>query len=802
MSNFTGYKTKAFSESQKFFVLDPNTGSPSFVQGSELVAQITPNSNYVYSESTRTTAQATDYAIGSLVQTAGATSAGDNFAAVYLVVASGAGDFPMDNGNELLVIVGDELLREQLATAETGEGSDLVVKPDTGETVTAELDKRTIYVGSVAELEALSLPVGTAVYLTENGRSGAGEIKSGSHASDPFKGRFIDLANGNYWDRIINDGIVLLSWFGPDTSGATEQESLIQSAVDLTPDFYTLSQDGLVGTLLVDIPAGQAIPRPRAVHIDHPMKLKGSPALVTKVKDFSSAWADYSGTMHVYQAEASDVTISGVFVDANADNHYETDGSGNKFWEAGPTGKRPPNGIGAYCPDGTNNLTNVVLEDNDVYRPLQGITAVGSLGTVALPLDAPSFLNGTLDTNLVDGVIIRNNTTRRCRGNDVNMSSGVINGEAYGNKSYNSMYHPVRLYTSTINCHAYDNHAYVDYDYLATGYNQTDLWYWRTDDALDAQYLIRRSGMRAGAGFTSVIDCSITNNTIQYQSNNPASSIIDVDSVDAASFQTNVNAVKNVQIKDNKSYRSPFGGLFGIALASADDGKETEGVVFSGNEIYQCRRRQVLFQGNNFSAFNNTFEDCSVVTISAIVRLAGNKIRYFKNNHRYNLAGASNSNKVFEILSSTASGDVELFVSDNLIEGFTGTYYTQSDAAILVHGTDVGIKPSLSNGWVNSGGSLTLYKNCAGQVSAVGLINGGASTSDTALIFPLGYGAKENGNGHSVAIQMDDIGDGTPIGEVFPSRVTTASLIINKRGFSASRASFMFTYQSDGRLFS
>ena len=97
MSNFPGYKTKTFSASQKFFVLDPNTGSPAFVQGSDLVAQITPNSNYVYAESTRTTAQATDYPLGSVIQTGGATAVGDNLAGVYLVVPSGEGDFPMDN---------------------------------------------------------------------------------------------------------------------------------------------------------------------------------------------------------------------------------------------------------------------------------------------------------------------------------------------------------------------------------------------------------------------------------------------------------------------------------------------------------------------------------------------------------------------------------------------------------------------------------------------------------------------------------------------------------------------------------
>ena len=158
MSNFPSYKTKTFSPSQKFFVLDPNTGSPAFVQGSDLVAQITPNSNYVYAESTRTTAQATDYPLGAVIQTGGATSVGDNLAGVYLVVPSDEGDFPMDNGNELLVLAGDDTLREQLALNTTGNGSDLIAHTGTTDTVTEALDKRTIYVGSVAELEGLQSP--------------------------------------------------------------------------------------------------------------------------------------------------------------------------------------------------------------------------------------------------------------------------------------------------------------------------------------------------------------------------------------------------------------------------------------------------------------------------------------------------------------------------------------------------------------------------------------------------------------------------------------------------------------------
>jgi hypothetical protein len=671
---------------------------------------------------------------------------------------------------------------------------------------------RVIRVTSIAAMEAYSAPVGYVFSLNAGGRSGVFDVVAGDFstelAADTENGIYIGLADdttatSKVAKRRITDGVVHLAWFNPDVTGTTEVETVIQSAVNLTPDYGTLTYKGLEGTMLIDIPAVQSVDRRRGVYITHPMTLKGSAGLTTKVKDFCSAWLTYTGTMSVYQVESSDVTVTGVFVDANADNHYETDGSGNLWWETGPELKRPPNGISAFCPNGVDNLKRVVLENNDIYRPLGGISATGSLGSAggnAFPLDEPTFLAGTLLTNLIDGIIIRNNTVRRARGNDSILSSGVINSDVYGNKSYNSMYHIVRFYTSVLNCHAYDNHAYVDYDYLASGYNATDLWYWRTDLVSSAQYLILRSGYKIGAGFTSTIDCSMTNNVIAYESNNPASSIIDADGADAASFQTSVSAVKNVQMKNNKSYRSPFLGLFGIALDSYDDGKDTEGVVFSGNEIYLSRRRQVLFQGNNYTVHDNYFEDCSEVS-GGIIRLKGNKIRYFKNSHKYNVGGGSNSNNVFEILSTTAEGENDMFVSDNLIEGYTGDNASITDAGVFVHGSNIGIKPALENGWVNDSGDLTLYLNCAGQVSVVGCIDGRSSTSDSVLSFPGGYGGKENNQGRGVAIQVADIGDGTALAEVFPLRVA-GSLLLDRKGLTASRVSFNFTYQAGGRLFS
>jgi hypothetical protein len=125
MSQIGSYKNTAFSESQKFLVLDPLTSSTSLVLGADLVAYITPQIGSVKAESTRLSAENTDYKVGEIIQTSGATVVG-SLAAVYLVVAGGAGDFPMLNGNDLLVLIGDDALRAQLISQTAGQGASLV----------------------------------------------------------------------------------------------------------------------------------------------------------------------------------------------------------------------------------------------------------------------------------------------------------------------------------------------------------------------------------------------------------------------------------------------------------------------------------------------------------------------------------------------------------------------------------------------------------------------------------------------------------------------------------------------------
>ncbi|MCK5864708.1 MAG: hypothetical protein KAG87_06080 [Marinobacter adhaerens] len=102
-----------------------------------------------------------------------------------------------------LVGRGDLVLRQDLASDPSdGNAGSLLVNG-----VVHSVTSRTA-------MKAYDVPPGTQVSLKEGGRSGVGVIKSGTPPSDPQEGIFVVLNNGNYWERIIENDRLLLTWFG------------------------------------------------------------------------------------------------------------------------------------------------------------------------------------------------------------------------------------------------------------------------------------------------------------------------------------------------------------------------------------------------------------------------------------------------------------------------------------------------------------------------------------------------------------------------------------------------------------
>jgi hypothetical protein len=185
MSRLGSYKNTAFNESQKFLVLDPSTSTASLVLASELVAYITPQIGSVKAESTRLSAESTDYKVGEIIQTSGATVVG-SLASVYLVVAGGAGDFPMLNGNDLLVLIGDDALRAQLISQTVGQGASLV-SMEGGPTVQVELSKTISTVNSVYSLLSSAPSIIKSYYVNSYYYGGTGG--STTYQFDPSKAK-------------------------------------------------------------------------------------------------------------------------------------------------------------------------------------------------------------------------------------------------------------------------------------------------------------------------------------------------------------------------------------------------------------------------------------------------------------------------------------------------------------------------------------------------------------------------------------------------------------------------------------
>jgi hypothetical protein len=267
MSRLGGYKNIAFNESQKFLVLDPSTSSASLVLASELVAYITPQIGSVKAESTRLSAENTDYKVGEIIQTSGATVVG-SLASVYLVVAGGAGDFPMLNGNDLLVLIGDDALRSQLISQTAGQGASLV-SMEGGPTVEAAITaaeaaitaaeaailNRLIRVSSIAEIEALTGTLNLQVSLSGS-RSGIFKFDasnlSAKVTADPQQGIYVAPdsdatgASGAWERQEIDFSNIRAEWFGALINNSADDYAAWQAAINWAAQAFNGSQGATV----------------------------------------------------------------------------------------------------------------------------------------------------------------------------------------------------------------------------------------------------------------------------------------------------------------------------------------------------------------------------------------------------------------------------------------------------------------------------------------------------------------------------------------------------------------------------
>jgi hypothetical protein len=298
----------------------------------------------------------------------------------------------------------------------------------------------------------------------------------------------------------------------------TTCESYIQAAVDATPVGGTLMLD-VAGTVLVDsirsksvrIFNGSGKLHSCSVLVNRPIYVKGTETCLLKLKDFSSAWAAMTidDNVSVLMVTVSGVTIDGVHVDANADNHYEMSGA-FKYWETGPTDKRPANGIAVVAVNSAPNLVDIEIKNNVINRTLAGVAFFGDMEAPG----NPTFLNRTRTTGVIDGCIAQNNLVTRARGNAIIFGGGVMACKSLRNRAVNCMYYAVRYYSDVIDCESIGDIEFRDCDAIVARYNSTDNGYYRTNDSSVVAFLITRTGFGQGGAWNyinnthNIRDCS------------------------------------------------------------------------------------------------------------------------------------------------------------------------------------------------------------------------------------------------------------------------------------------------------
>lgn len=486
------------------------------------------------------------------------------------------------------------------------------------------------------------------------------------------------------------DGTIHADAFA-DFATAVNPHLVLRRAERAVPAFGTFVLPSSVDVIECEVPATGDF---AIFSVTKPMTVVGGKAEI-RIKSGAAAHQTYTsgGRWSAIAIRSSHVTVRRVRVDANGRGHYEVDGDGYKWWEVGPKRKRPANGIKVYCAPDEPNITDVVVEECTIRDALAAVFAVGGLG-VSPALDDADFIERTRTRGLVVKPIFRKNNSKLCRGNDYLFSNGVLGGEIYDNYSEDSYYHSVRFYTACLDCHAYRNRVYTDFERIAALYNENDLGYWRTDKASDPRYKISRSGMRIGSGWsagTSVRDCSLHDNVVRY-ANNKLLDIFDEKLSSLASFQLE-RVSYGCKIFDNLSYNAPSFVLRHLILPKDTPDGNVSSAVFR-NTSYNSRGPCWAWQGRKIRTWGNR-----AFTVEAKVPVAIRAYRSWQMHEDCELTKADGSD-FSHVVESSGSGNV--YFCDNWRVAWSKAFAVRRQGDRFLGSVTPGIDIPLENGWATA----------------------------------------------------------------------------------------------------
>ena len=402
--------------------------------------------------------------------------------------------------------------------------------------------------------------------------------------------------------------------FGAVGDGTTDDTAAIQAAINATPIGGTLYFN-LDGVSIIDTLTTVKIESDLGNNwlyggllINKPMRVIGNKNFKLKIKNFSTAWAaqDVGDSICAVLVTSSLVHIDGLNIDANANNHYELAGA-VKWWEDGPTLKRPPCGISVSVAMLQANVKNVLIENCVIEQPLAGVSFIGN----AVDAARADFLSGKLATGVVKDCVSRNNTIVYARGNGVLFNIGVDNCVSDSDVFINGMYHDIRMYSRAINCKAVNCRSHTNCDEIIARYNSTDLGYWRTTDSADPSFKIIRAGFHIGGADSysatygySVVNCGFVN--CEYLVSRPTvatyTDYFTPSSVYHAAFSS--TSLPNCYVESCRSVNADYGVvLYFDSIAPA----ETYGLRAVGNHLSGSYVADIYVQGvQSATVENNT----------------------------------------------------------------------------------------------------------------------------------------------------------------------------------------------------